>query len=114
MCAAVTQKQILVIHLDNSPIHKSKAAIQKIASLRLKIANHPPYSPDLAQSDFLLFEYIKQKIAGQEFVSADGLLKAIREAFGHFSRPVLESVFDEWLMSLQRCINYQGSYFLKG
>jgi histone-lysine N-methyltransferase SETMAR len=52
MRAAVTQKQILVIHMDNSPIHKSKAAIQKIASLRLKIAIHPAYSPDLAPSDF--------------------------------------------------------------
>jgi hypothetical protein len=100
--------------MDNSPINKSKAAIQKIASLRLKIANHPPYSSDLAPSDFLLFGYIKQKIIGQEFVSADGLLEAIREAFGHLSRPVLESAFDEWQMRLQRCNDYQGSYFPEG
>jgi hypothetical protein len=111
MRAAVTQKQTLVIHMDNSPIHKSKTAIQKIASLRLKIANYPPYSPDLAPSYFALFGYIKQKIAGQEFVSADGLLEAIREVFGHLSRPVLESVFDEWLMRIQRYIDYQSSYF---
>jgi hypothetical protein len=112
--AAVTQKQILVIHMDNSSIHKSKAAIQKIASLRLKIAHHPSYSPNLAPLYFVIFGYIKQKIAGQEFVSADGLLEAIREAFGHLSRPGLESVFDEWLMRLQRWIDYQGSYFPEG
>jgi hypothetical protein len=100
--------------MDNSPIPKSKAAIQRIASLQLKIAHHPPYSPDLALSDFLLFGYIKHKIAGQEFVSADRLLEAIRETFGHLSRPVLESVFDEWLMRLQRCIDYQDSYFPEG
>jgi hypothetical protein len=47
-------------------------------------------------------------------VSADGLLEAIREAFGHLSRPVLESIFDEWLMRLQRCIDYKGSYFTEG
>jgi hypothetical protein len=47
MRAVVTQKQTLVIHMDNSPMHKSKAAFQKIAFLRLKIATNPPYSPDL-------------------------------------------------------------------
>jgi histone-lysine N-methyltransferase SETMAR len=53
MHAAVTQKQTLLIHMGNSPLHKSKAAIQKIASLGLKIAPHPPYSQDLAPSGFL-------------------------------------------------------------
>jgi histone-lysine N-methyltransferase SETMAR len=111
MRAAVTQKQTFVIQMDNSPMHKSKVALQKIASLRLKIATHPPYSPNLTPSYFFLFGYIKQKIAGQEFVSADGLLEAIREAFGHLSRPVLESIFDEWLMRFQKCIDCQDSYF---
>jgi hypothetical protein len=48
MRAAVTQKQTLVIYMDNSQIYESKAAIQKIASLRLKIVPHSLYSPDLA------------------------------------------------------------------
>jgi histone-lysine N-methyltransferase SETMAR len=55
MHTAVSQEQKLVIHMDNSPIHKSKAAIQRIASMRVKLAHHPPYSPDLAPSDFFLF-----------------------------------------------------------
>jgi hypothetical protein len=114
MRAAVTQKQILVIHMDNSPMHNSKAAIQKIASLRLKIATHPLYSPDFAPSDFVLFGYIKQKIAGQEFMSADDLLEAIREALGHLSRPVIESVFYEWMMRFQRYLDYHNSYFQEG
>jgi histone-lysine N-methyltransferase SETMAR len=83
MQAAATKKQTLIVHMENSPIHKSKAAIQKIASVRVKIAPHPPYSPDLAPPDFFLFVHIKQKIAGQEFLSADDLLEAIREEFDH-------------------------------
>jgi hypothetical protein len=59
MHAAAIEKQALVIHIDNSAIHKSKAAIQKIASTRVKIAPHPPYSQDLAPPDFFLFDYIK-------------------------------------------------------
>jgi hypothetical protein len=33
MHTAASQKQKLVIHMNNSPIHKSKAAIQTIASM---------------------------------------------------------------------------------
>jgi histone-lysine N-methyltransferase SETMAR len=55
MHTAVSQKQKLVIHMDNSPIHKSKAVIQRIASMWVKLAHNPSYSPDLAPSDFFLF-----------------------------------------------------------
>jgi hypothetical protein len=108
------RKQTLVIHMDNLPIHKSKAATRKIASMRVTITPHPVYSQDLAPLDFFLFGYIKQKIAGQEFLSADDLLGAIRKAFDRLSRSVLESVFGEWLICLQTCIDYESSYFLEG
>jgi hypothetical protein len=58
--------------------------------------------------------YIKQKIAGQEFLSPDDLLEAIREEYDRPSKSVLESVFDEWLIRLQTYIDYQGSYFPEG
>jgi hypothetical protein len=78
MHTAASQKQKLAIHMDNSLIHKARAAIQKSASVRVELAPHPPYSLDLGASDFFLFGYIKQTIAGQEFVSPDDLLEAMR------------------------------------
>jgi hypothetical protein len=48
MHAAEIQKQALIIYVDNSLVHKSKAAIQRIASWRVKISPHPPHSLDLA------------------------------------------------------------------
>jgi histone-lysine N-methyltransferase SETMAR len=114
MQAAATKKQTLVVQMDNSPIHKSKAAIQKIASMRVKVAPHSPYSPDLAPSYFFLFGHIKQNIAGQELLSADDLLEALREEFNYLSRPALENVFDEWLIRLQSYIDYGGPYFSEG
>jgi hypothetical protein len=59
MHTAGSHKQKLFIQMNNSPIHKLKAAIQKIAPVRVKLALHPPYSPDLAPLDFFLFGYIK-------------------------------------------------------
>jgi hypothetical protein len=40
------------------------------------MAPHPPYSPNLAPSDFL-FEYVKHAIEGTGFLSEETLLVAI-------------------------------------
>jgi hypothetical protein len=52
---AIWQKRKIVFHMNNSPIHKSRAVTEKVASLRLALAQHPTYSPDLAPYDFFLF-----------------------------------------------------------
>jgi hypothetical protein len=43
----------------------------------MKSASHPPYSPNLAPSDFYLFEYVKRCFAGLSFEDAYQLLAAI-------------------------------------
>ena len=37
------------------------------------IFEHPPYSPDLAPSDFFLFPKMKEHIAGKHFVNEEDL-----------------------------------------
>jgi histone-lysine N-methyltransferase SETMAR len=66
---AIGQKKKFDLNMENSPIQKSRAVTQKMASFRLALAPHPPYSPDLAPSDFFLFRYLKQKILGIDFGS---------------------------------------------
>jgi histone-lysine N-methyltransferase SETMAR len=46
----------------------------------MKSEPHPPYSPDLAPSDFYLFGYIKRCLAGPSFEDADQLLAAVEGA----------------------------------
>jgi hypothetical protein len=43
----------------------------------MKSAPHSPYSPDLAQSDFYLFGYVKRCLAGLSFEDADQLLGTV-------------------------------------
>jgi hypothetical protein len=46
--------------MDDSLIHCSKAVMERIEAIPLEFAPHSPYSPDLALSDFFLFDYIKK------------------------------------------------------
>jgi histone-lysine N-methyltransferase SETMAR len=57
---------VLLRH-DNAPVHMSakyQAAIQQCVFQQL---NHPPYSPDLAPSDFFLFRVMENFLRGKRF-----------------------------------------------
>ena len=45
---------VLLLH-DNAPVHKSRVAQAVFRECKFKQLNHPPYSPDLAPSDYYLF-----------------------------------------------------------
>jgi hypothetical protein len=45
----------------------------------MRKAHHPPYSPDLAPSDFTLFGYIKTNLSDTSFDEGEELLSAIVE-----------------------------------
>ena len=48
----------LVLH-DNAPAHRTIATQEKLAYLGFQYLDHPPYSPDLAPSDYHLFPGLK-------------------------------------------------------
>jgi transposase len=107
---AIGQKKKSVLHMDNSPIHESCAVTQKVASLPLALAPHRLYSPELAQSDFFLFGYLKEKIPGIDFESPHALIDWIQLICQASPRHALDKVFESWLRRAQDCINSQGSY----
>jgi hypothetical protein len=62
---------------------------------------HPPYSNDLAPSEFFLFGHIKHCLQGIAFPSREELLAAINEILGAMPRPTLEEVFRHWMERLE-------------
>ena len=53
--------QGIFLPFDNSPIHKMKDSLEKINELKVILLEHPPYSHDIAPSDFWLFGFIDEK-----------------------------------------------------
>jgi len=54
-------KYFLFLH-DNAPTHRTLATQKKVAYLGFQYLDHPPYSPDLAPSEYHLFPGLKKKI----------------------------------------------------
>jgi hypothetical protein len=60
--------------------------------------------PDLAPSNFVLFEDVKRQLSGCSFDGADDLLIAIQAILDGFERPTLIRIFGEWVRRLEQCI----------
>jgi len=55
--------------VDNVPAHRALATQKKLAYLGFPFLDHPPYSPDMAPSEYLLFPRIKQQLTSRHFSS---------------------------------------------
>lgn len=73
---------IVLFHQDNAPAHKSRVAMAAIKDAGFELVEHPPYSPNLAQSDFYLFPRLKEYIKGQKFDDDDAVVAAIQGFLG--------------------------------
>jgi hypothetical protein len=78
----------------------------------MKSAPHPPYSilPDLAPSDFYLFEYVKRCLAGLSSEDADQLLAAVEGILEGIEKMTLQTFFFEWMDRLRKYIATNGEY----
>jgi hypothetical protein len=55
--------------------------------------SHPPYSPDIAASDFWLFGRMKTALAGSRFNEPEALLEGINDFLGSIKVSELTAVF---------------------
>ena len=67
------------VHLlhDNASSHKCEVVKSFLASEKVKVLNHPPYSPDLSPCDFFLFPRLKKMLSGNKYTSRSSLRSAI-------------------------------------
>jgi hypothetical protein len=73
-------------------------------------APHPPYSPDLAPSDFYLFGDVKRCVTSLSFKDADQLLAAGEGVLEGIENVTLQALFLEWMDQLRKYIATNGEY----
>jgi histone-lysine N-methyltransferase SETMAR len=85
----------------------------KLRDLHYELLEHPPYSPDLAPSDFCLFPKLRLFLAGQRFSSKQEAIAAVE---GYFANLMKNHYRDE-IMALEhrwnKCISLKGDYVKK-
>lgn len=108
----LAHKRVL-FHHDNAPAHTSGIAAAKLMEVGFQLVSHPPYSPDLAPSDYYLFPNMKKWLAGKRFYSNE---EVIAETNAYFT-DLDKSYYSEGINKLEhrwtKCISLSGDYVEK-
>ena len=64
-------KKKVIFHQDNAKVHTCVVSMAKFHELRYELLPLPPYSADLALSDYFLFPNLKKWLGGKRFYSND-------------------------------------------
>lgn len=98
---------------DHATPHTARVTKETLSSLKWEVLPHPPYSPDLAPSDFSLFSKLKDPLRGIHFKS----LEEIQSAIESWSKDVDKQFYEQAIKSLkhkwEKCINCAGDYIEK-
>lgn len=70
----------VLFHQDNARPHTSQQTLNHIRNtLNWELLPHPPYSPDLAPSDYHLFRSLKNFLRDREFLNDDEVQQAVEQ-----------------------------------
>jgi len=75
--------------------------------------DHPPYSLDLAPSDFYLFSKMKEHLVGKRFTGDEDLQHAVLDWLNSQAAVWYEEGISKLVSRYNKCLNVQGDYVEK-
>ncbi|EGI59173.1 Mariner Mos1 transposase [Acromyrmex echinatior] len=101
-------KKKVLYHHDNAPSHTFLKAMVKLDQLRFKLVAHPPYSPDLAPSDYYLFSNLKRWLQGRRFTSNEEVIAETEAYFEGLDVPYYRKGIEMLENRYTKCIALEG------
>ncbi|KAK7575531.1 hypothetical protein V9T40_011817 [Parthenolecanium corni] len=106
------QDQVILLH-DNARPHTAQATQNQLKKFGWSIMTHPPYSPDLAPSDFHLFPALKRHLGGRRFTSDEEVKIAVRNFFKSCTKEWFAQGIERLVSRYDKCLNNSGNYVEK-
>ena len=100
----------MLFHQDNPPCHKSITMMTKLHELHFKLLPHPPYSPNLAPSNYYLFADLKRMLQGKRFGSNEELISETEVYFEAKDKSFYKKGFELLEKHWNQCITLEGDY----
>ncbi|KAG5318537.1 MOS1T transposase, partial [Pseudoatta argentina] len=98
---------------DNARPHVAASTTALLNQFSWDVLTHPPYSPDLAPSDYHLFTKLKESLAGKRFQSDE----EVQTAVTNWTKELAGSFYAEGILKLvsryTKCIEIDGNYVEK-
>ncbi|CAB0013034.1 unnamed protein product, partial [Nesidiocoris tenuis] len=91
-------------HQDNAHAHTALSVKQFLTKNGMTPIVHPPYSPDLAPSDFFLFPRLKRDLKGRRFTTLEEVKQKSLDALKLIPLNEFEQCFEKWKTRLDKCV----------
>lgn len=105
------QHHILLQH-DNARPHTANLTKTVIQNLGWEVLPHPPYSPDLAPSDYHLFRSLSNHLQGVSFKNENDLETWLDDFFGSRTADFYRRGIDKLVQRWEEVIKKNGDYII--
>jgi histone-lysine N-methyltransferase SETMAR len=97
-------KGVVLLH-DNARPHTADRKNSLIKLFNWEIFDHPPYSPDLASSDYHLFTKMKVWLASQRFHTNEELMDAVNNWLHNLAAPFFDGGLQKLVSQYDKSVN---------
>jgi [histone H3]-lysine36 N-dimethyltransferase SETMAR len=109
---AIVNRKRVILQQDNARPHTSKMTMDKIKNLDgIEILPHPPYSPDLAPSDYYLFRSMAHFLRGRQFKDVEDVKIGVQAFIDSKPKGWFRQGLDELAKRWVQTIDHDGLYF---
>ena len=105
------QGQVILLH-DNARPHTAKTVKMALQELGWEVLQHPPYSPDLAPTDYHLFRCLSNEMRGLGFENQDHLENWLNNFFKTRSKDFWQNGINIWGRHQALQVDIFGSFCL--
>ncbi|KAJ4428268.1 E3 ubiquitin-protein ligase mib1, partial [Periplaneta americana] len=95
---------VVLLH-DNARLHTAASTRELLDQFGWEIFDHPPYSPDLAPSDFHLFTKLKDFLGGTRFGSDEELKKTVNTWLNELAAEEYNTGILKLVNRYDKCLN---------
>jgi histone-lysine N-methyltransferase SETMAR len=103
----------VLLHDDNARPHAAAATIETIQKLNFELLPHPPYSPDLAPSDYHLFGSLKKALQGRQLGSDEEVKQTVHTWLCDQPKTFFSDGIKKLVEHCIKCVDKQGDYIKK-
>ncbi|XP_076229679.1 mariner Mos1 transposase [Nomia melanderi] len=100
----------VVFYQDNARPHTSTVSRQKLRELGWEVLMHPPYSPDLALSDYHVFLVLQNFLSDKKLASREDCENRLLEFLANRDRAFCESGIMKLPLKWQQIMEQNGAY----
>ncbi|EZA55050.1 Histone-lysine N-methyltransferase SETMAR [Ooceraea biroi] len=106
----LANRKDVVFHQDNARPHVSLTTRQKLLEFGWDVLPHPPYSPDIAPSDFHLFRSVQNSLSGKNFNSLIDIKNHLEEFFAEKPKKFWENGIFQLRERWTKVVKQNGAY----